>query len=167
MRRKQRMSCDSQLLGSNCDASWRSNYSSLNVTRGGDSFESTIPSIWHSVTCELYYSECSMIITYWWRYRMNASLDQQPKDFTKLNGTPHSRNSSVPPIWIPCPLRLSLPSDVMIALIWSMNAFLANGQMPLAWLYANRWSSSGGSLTQVVLKCSLGICDTLLAQCDF
>ena len=77
---------------------------------------------------------------------MNVSLNQQPKAFMTLNGTPHSRNSRVPPIWMPWPLTLFLSRSSVIMLILSKKTFFVNGCIPLAYLYVERGPLAGGSL---------------------
>ena len=89
-----------------------------------------------------------MIVVCWWRYSMKASLVQRPKDFMTSNGIPLSWNSRVPPMWIPCPLRLSSPSIEVILLILSKKTFLVNGCKPFACLYVKRGPSTGGLFIQ-------------------
>ena len=89
----------------------------------------------------------AMIMACWWRYKVRASLDHQPRDFMTSKGTPCSKNSSIPPIRIPCPLRSISPRAVATVLILSKKVLLVNGQKPLRCLYANRCPLAGGLLT--------------------
>ena len=101
----------------------------------------------------------AMIVACCWRYSVNVSLDQQPKAFMTSNGTPPSRNSRVPPIQMPWPLRLSSPSSSAIMLILSKKTFFVNGHLPLACLYAKRGSLILKWLLSVVLGSETPWCD--------